>query len=264
MMEQRMLPNRFELISVRTYTAGESPLKTLCRRFLLSAMDAVRRRKPMLRLSEACLFPNRNRPCDVSYCCRCGRPVRGHRAEQHHDLPQRRHAEESYPRTRFPAPPVKMTGIGNSHLTIMATPEAHAWFDQALSPAPRFWDYEPAHAFEQGLRGGSAVRRRSIGSVAQAVPLPARVLQPALHAGSDWLFVPTGSVRAATPVPAVLAPSARRSSTSPQQGQPVLPAAPQPTSTPNPSTYLHASPRGSYCSAHPSSLCSNEPMKVDP
>jgi hypothetical protein len=36
MMEQRMLPNRFELISVRTYTAGESPLKTLCRRFLPS------------------------------------------------------------------------------------------------------------------------------------------------------------------------------------------------------------------------------------
>jgi hypothetical protein len=38
----------------------------------------------------------------------------------------------------FPPPeqlpvPVHMTGIGNSHITIKATPEAQAWFDQGLT-----------------------------------------------------------------------------------------------------------------------------------
>jgi hypothetical protein len=47
---------------------------------------------------------------------------------------------------------VKMTGIGNSHLTITATPEAQAWFDQDLSLLHDFWDYESARAFEQGIR----------------------------------------------------------------------------------------------------------------
>ncbi len=48
--------------------------------------------------------------------------------------------------------PVKMTGIGNSHITIKATPEAQAWFDQGLSLLHDFWDYESAKAFEQGIR----------------------------------------------------------------------------------------------------------------
>jgi tetratricopeptide (TPR) repeat protein len=57
----------------------------------------------------------------------------------------------------LPAPdslpaPVKMTGIGNSHLTITATPEAQAWFNQGLTLLHDFWDYESERAFEQGVR----------------------------------------------------------------------------------------------------------------
>jgi tetratricopeptide (TPR) repeat protein len=48
--------------------------------------------------------------------------------------------------------PIKMTGIGNSHIPIKATPEAQAWFDQGLSLLHDFWDYESAKAFEQGIR----------------------------------------------------------------------------------------------------------------
>jgi tetratricopeptide (TPR) repeat protein len=48
--------------------------------------------------------------------------------------------------------PVKMTGIGNSHIQIKATPEAQAWFDQGLSLMHDFWDYEAAKAFQQGIR----------------------------------------------------------------------------------------------------------------
>ena len=44
-------------------------------------------------------------------------------------------------------PPVKMTGIGNSHIAIKASPEAQAWFDQGLSLLHDFWDYESARAF---------------------------------------------------------------------------------------------------------------------
>ncbi|HEX4154205.1 MAG TPA: hypothetical protein VHY48_01205 [Acidobacteriaceae bacterium] len=49
-------------------------------------------------------------------------------------------------------PPLTMTGIGNSHLTITATPEAQAWFTQGLNLLHDFWDYESARAFEQGIR----------------------------------------------------------------------------------------------------------------
>ena len=49
-------------------------------------------------------------------------------------------------------PPIRMTGIGNSHIAIKATPEAQAWFDQGLSLIHDFWDYESARAFEQGIR----------------------------------------------------------------------------------------------------------------
>ncbi|MDQ1452399.1 MAG: hypothetical protein QOK38_2265 [Acidobacteriaceae bacterium] len=57
----------------------------------------------------------------------------------------------------LPAPeslpvPIKMTGIGSSHLTITATPEARAWFNQGLTLLHDFWDYESARAFEQGAR----------------------------------------------------------------------------------------------------------------
>jgi tetratricopeptide (TPR) repeat protein len=48
--------------------------------------------------------------------------------------------------------PVRMSGIGNSHISITATPEAQAWFDQGLNLMHDFWDYEAAKAFEQGIR----------------------------------------------------------------------------------------------------------------
>ena len=49
-------------------------------------------------------------------------------------------------------PPIKMTGIGNSHIAIKATPEAQMWFDQGLNLLHDFWDYESARAFEQSIR----------------------------------------------------------------------------------------------------------------
>jgi tetratricopeptide (TPR) repeat protein len=55
------------------------------------------------------------------------------------------------PPEQLPAP-VKMSGIGNSHIAIKATPEAQAWFDQGLSLLHDFWDYESAKAFEQSVR----------------------------------------------------------------------------------------------------------------
>jgi tetratricopeptide (TPR) repeat protein len=48
--------------------------------------------------------------------------------------------------------PIRMTGIGNSHITIKATPEAQVWFDQGLTLLHDFWDYESAKAFEQAIR----------------------------------------------------------------------------------------------------------------
>jgi tetratricopeptide (TPR) repeat protein len=55
------------------------------------------------------------------------------------------------PPETLPAP-LKMDGIGNSHLKIKATPEAQAWFDQGLNLLHDFWDYESAKAFEQAVR----------------------------------------------------------------------------------------------------------------
>jgi tetratricopeptide (TPR) repeat protein len=48
--------------------------------------------------------------------------------------------------------PLHMTGLGNSHLDIGATPEAQMWFDQGLNALHDFWDYEAERAFEQGIR----------------------------------------------------------------------------------------------------------------
>ena len=50
------------------------------------------------------------------------------------------------------APPIKMTGIGNGHIAIKATPEAQMWFDQGLNLYHDFWEYESARAFEQAVR----------------------------------------------------------------------------------------------------------------
>jgi tetratricopeptide (TPR) repeat protein len=57
----------------------------------------------------------------------------------------------------IPAPdqlpvPIRMTGIGNSHIAIKASPEAQAWFDQGLTLYHDFWDYESAKAFQQAIR----------------------------------------------------------------------------------------------------------------
>jgi tetratricopeptide (TPR) repeat protein len=48
--------------------------------------------------------------------------------------------------------PVYMTGIGNAHVAITATPEAQVWFDQGLNLLHDFWEYESRKAFEQGVR----------------------------------------------------------------------------------------------------------------
>ena len=48
--------------------------------------------------------------------------------------------------------PIKMTGIGNAHIAITATPEAQIWFDQGLNLLHDFWDYESTKAFEQAIR----------------------------------------------------------------------------------------------------------------
>jgi tetratricopeptide (TPR) repeat protein len=55
------------------------------------------------------------------------------------------------PPDQLPAP-VRMSGIGNSHIAIKAAPEAQLWFDQGLTLIHDFWDYESAKAFEQAVR----------------------------------------------------------------------------------------------------------------
>src|SRR6266849_1520047 len=49
-------------------------------------------------------------------------------------------------------PPQKLTGIGNAHIRITATPEAQMWFDQGLNLLHDFWEYESVRAFEQSVR----------------------------------------------------------------------------------------------------------------
>ena len=48
--------------------------------------------------------------------------------------------------------PEKLTGIGNAHIAIKATPAAQMWFDQGLNLLHDFWDYESLRAFEQAVR----------------------------------------------------------------------------------------------------------------
>jgi tetratricopeptide (TPR) repeat protein len=52
---------------------------------------------------------------------------------------------------KLPAP-LKMTGIGNSHIAITGKPEAQMWFDQGLNLLHDFWDYESERSFEQAVR----------------------------------------------------------------------------------------------------------------
>jgi tetratricopeptide (TPR) repeat protein len=55
------------------------------------------------------------------------------------------------PPERLPAP-LKLSGTGNVHIQITATPEAQMWFNQGLNLFHDFWDYESLRAFEQGVR----------------------------------------------------------------------------------------------------------------
>jgi hypothetical protein len=59
--------------------------------------------------------------------------------------------QDETPPEKLPTPE-KLTGIGNVHIKITATPEAQMWFDQGLNLFHDFWDYESARAFEQGVR----------------------------------------------------------------------------------------------------------------
>src|SRR5438477_1515239 len=59
--------------------------------------------------------------------------------------------QDEIPPEKLP-PPVRISGIGNAHMAITATPEAQMWFDQGLNLLHDFWDYESARAFEQGVR----------------------------------------------------------------------------------------------------------------
>ena len=59
--------------------------------------------------------------------------------------------QEEIPPDRLPVPQ-KLSGIGNAHIQISASPEAQRWFDQGLNLFHDFWDYESVRAFEQGVR----------------------------------------------------------------------------------------------------------------
>ena len=66
-----------------------------------------------------------------------------------HDMGQ---MKEVPPPDQLP-PPLHLTGIGNSHITITTvSPEAQVWFDQGLNLLHDFWDYESVRAFEQSVR----------------------------------------------------------------------------------------------------------------
>ena len=79
----------------------------------------------------------------------CVAPISAHaQGMAGHDMGQ---MKEIPPPEKLP-PPLKMTGIGNSHLTIKATPEAQMWFDQGLTLLHDFWDYESIRAFQQSIR----------------------------------------------------------------------------------------------------------------
>ena len=59
--------------------------------------------------------------------------------------------QDEIPPEKLP-PPVRISGIGNAHMEITATPEAQVWFNQGLNLLHDFWDYESARAFQQGIR----------------------------------------------------------------------------------------------------------------
>ena len=61
-------------------------------------------------------------------------------------------ADASLRALSLPAP-VKIAGVGNSHLSIATnSPEAQRWFDQGLSLLHCFWDFEALRALEESAR----------------------------------------------------------------------------------------------------------------
>ena len=78
------------------------------------------------------------------------RPIRAQMNQMNMSSPVMETKDE-IPPDKLPVPK-KLTGIGNVHMKITATPEAQAWFDQGLNLLHDFWDYESARAFEQSIR----------------------------------------------------------------------------------------------------------------
>jgi tetratricopeptide (TPR) repeat protein len=72
---------------------------------------------------------------------RAQNPMAGHVMDTRDEIPP-----EKLP------PPEKLSGIGNAHIKITASPEAQMWFDQGLNLLHDFWDYESVRAFVQGTR----------------------------------------------------------------------------------------------------------------
>jgi tetratricopeptide (TPR) repeat protein len=63
--------------------------------------------------------------------------------------PHKNHPARDYKMTDMPAPP-RVTGIGDSHLTITTKSEkAQAYFDQGLNLLHCFWDFEAYRAFKE-------------------------------------------------------------------------------------------------------------------
>jgi Flp pilus assembly protein TadD len=67
------------------------------------------------------------------------------------NMPGMEGMQRATPPEQLPAP-IRMTGIGNSHMAIHSRPEAQIWFDQGLNLMHDFWDYESEKAFEQAIR----------------------------------------------------------------------------------------------------------------
>ncbi len=59
--------------------------------------------------------------------------------------------QDEIPPDKVPVPQ-KLSGIGNVHIKITASPEAQMWFDQGLNLYHDFWEYESLRAFQQGVR----------------------------------------------------------------------------------------------------------------
>ncbi len=85
----------------------------------------------------------------ITFCMifACAQPMPAQTAMSCHTMD----ARDEVPPEKLP-PPQKLTGIGNAHIHITASPEAQMWFDQGLNLLHDFWDYESVRAFAQSAR----------------------------------------------------------------------------------------------------------------